>query len=126
MVIKKIVIEVGSGIDMYGEDVTKTAQRAVKNAISGASLPGLVTCYGLTKDQFNEKMIIEVTIATPYPDRVNGEEVLSIIPFGQKSIKVQEGGILTPGTSIKLANELYGTPNIVVAIAVITVYIETD
>ena len=124
MVRKQVIIEIGSGTDLYGENVTKAAQRAVKNAISRLSLPGLVNFYGVTADNVNEKMIVEVTIATPYPDKVNGEEVLSMIPFGQKSIKVQEGGMLAPST--KLDYDMFGTPNLVVVNAVINVYVETD
>ena len=37
-------------------------------------------------------MIVEVEVAVPNPDKVDGEQVLSVIPFGQKSIKVVEGG----------------------------------
>ncbi len=38
---RRYLVEVGTGIDLHGEDVTKAAQRAVKDAISHSSMVGL-------------------------------------------------------------------------------------
>jgi len=38
---RRYLLEVGVGIDLHGEDVTKAAQRAVKDAISHSSMIGL-------------------------------------------------------------------------------------
>jgi hypothetical protein len=39
------------------------------------------------------KAYIDVTIASPKPDAVDGDAVLKALPFGEKTIKVVEGGM---------------------------------
>ena len=39
------------------------------------------------------KVYVDVTIASPKPDAVDGEAVLQALPFGEKSIKVVTGGM---------------------------------
>ena len=38
---RKYILELGTGVDLHGEDETKAAQRAVKDAISHSSMVGL-------------------------------------------------------------------------------------
>ena len=91
---KRLVIELGHGIDQHGQDPTKAAQRAVKDAISRSYLCGLRDVFNL---QDLDDMVVEVTVAVPYPERVDGDKVLGIIPFGKKSITIQKGGMTFPG-----------------------------
>jgi len=94
---KRLVIELGYGIDQHGQDPTKAAQRAVKDAISRTYICGLREIFAL--ENLND-MIVEVEVAVPNPQEVDGEQVLSVIPFGQKSIRVVEGGMSFPGMVI--------------------------
>ena len=41
-------------------------------------------------------MQVDVTIAVPEPERVDGEAVLSVLPYGKKNIKVVQGGMEIP------------------------------
>jgi len=43
---KRFVVELGYGADLHGGDVTKAAQRAVKDAISRSCLCGLFDILG--------------------------------------------------------------------------------
>lgn len=88
---RRLLIEFGNGIDQHGQNPTDAAVRAVKDAISWNYLVGLREVLNL-KDL--EQMIVRVTIATPYPERVDREAVAKALPHGQKQIEVVEGGML--------------------------------
>lgn len=91
---KRFVIEFGTGIDFHGQDSTGAARKAVRDAVSRSCLCGLQEICGL-KD-LND-MVVDVTVAVPYPERVNNDRVLQEIPFGTKTLKVVEGGMRAPG-----------------------------
>lgn len=116
--VKRLVIELGHGIDQHGQDPTKAAQRAVKDAISRSYLCGIREIFDL-KD-LND-MIVEVTVAVPTPEKVDGEQVLSVIPFGKKSITVEKGGMSFPGMLIPELGDK--TSDILIANAAVVVKI---
>lgn len=90
---KPFVVELGMGIDLHGQDVTKAAQRAVRDAIERNSLPGLRRVAGLASA---DEMIVEVVVAVPWPDEVDADAVLAVLPFGRKTLRVVQGGMLAP------------------------------
>ena len=49
---RRYLLEVGTGIDLHGEDETKAAQRAVKDAISHASMIGLREILKMKKELY--------------------------------------------------------------------------
>jgi uncharacterized protein (TIGR02058 family) len=118
---KRFIVEFGMGTDLHGQDVTKASCRAVKDAISRSCLCGLQEILALPR---LDDMVVEVMIATPYPDRVDQETVLFEIPFGHKTIKVVEGGLAVP----TLFDELQGDINedTVVAVAAVTVWVDVQ
>ncbi len=67
MPLKPFIIEMGMGVDQHGQELTVAAARAVTNGISHNPLLGIMEIAGL-KD-LNE-MIVEVTVAVPYPEQV--------------------------------------------------------
>ena len=87
---KYFVLELGHGVDLRGSDSTKAAARAVNDAIHSGSL--YVKDY---VDDF-DKVYVEVTVAVPRPETVRTDEVLAVLPVGQKSIQVVEGGLAYP------------------------------
>ncbi|MCR4441507.1 MAG: Lin0512 family protein [Peptococcaceae bacterium] len=116
---ERFVIEFGTGADLHGEDVTKAAQRAVKDAVSHSCLCGLVDIFGYSDPN---KMHIEVKIGCPYPERVNKEEVLKMLPFGTANLEVVAGGLLAPGLKLPALGE---GDRVVLALAALTVYVDT-
>lgn len=91
MALKRCLLEMGMGVDLHGRDYTQAAQRAVTNALWHNSLY-FVRSFGAGP----ESMRVDVTIAVPEPDAVDGEAVLSILPYGQKHINVVKGGLEIP------------------------------
>jgi len=100
---KRFFVQLGFGIDQHGhdDDCTNAAIKAVKNAISNNCLAGLLEICGLKEPNDLLKMIAHEKIGAPYPDNVKKEEVLKAIPFGEKSIEIEKGGLVAKGIMIK-------------------------
>jgi len=118
---KRLVIEMGMGVDQHGQEPTVAAARAVRNAIAHNALPGVWEVAGLNDPN---EMIVEVQVAVPYPEQVKKEEVLAVLPFGRKSITVESGGMVVQGRAIPSLNDK--NDEMLIAIAAVTVLIETD
>jgi uncharacterized protein (TIGR02058 family) len=97
---RKYILELGTGVDLHGEDETKAAQRAVKDAISHSSMVGLGQLFKIGSfREMSEALMVDVTVATPNPEKVDGDAVLSILPEGNRRINVVKGGMRWPQTS---------------------------
>lgn len=118
MALKRFVVEIGTGADLHGGDVTKAAQRAIKDAVSRSCLCGLFEIVGMTDPN---QMHIEVKVGCPHPERINREEVLKAVPFGSTRLEVVPGGLTVRGLELP---ELGEGDNIVVAVAALTVYVD--
>jgi uncharacterized protein (TIGR02058 family) len=121
---RRYLVEVGTGVDLHGMDETKAAQRAVKDAISHSSMVGLGSLFKYDKfSEMEEALMVDVTVAAPNPEKVDGEAVLSILPEGKRRITVVRGGLQFPAE--KTATEAR-THGIVMANACIVVLIDVD
>ena len=121
---RKYILEVGVGIDLHGQDVTKAAQRAVKNAISHVSMIGLREILPIAQiEDLDDLLLVDVTIATPFPEQVDHAAVLSILPEGRRRITVVEGGILYPTPH---NNDLPTIHPVVMAVATIVVLFDIE
>ncbi len=88
MALKRMVLEIGMGTDIRGADPTKAAVRALRDALWHNSL-GVAAALGLDTDS----MQVEVTIGVPYPEQVNHDEVLAVLPHGTGTVTVVDGGL---------------------------------
>ncbi len=118
---KRFAIELGYAADLHGEDMTKAAVRAVRDAVSRICLCGIVEICG--RDRF-QGVYVHADLAVPRPDEVDRETVLASIPIGEASLNLMTGGMSVPG--IEVACFAPGVSNIVVACACLTVSVETD
>ena len=92
MAVKRVLLQMGSGVDLHGRDYTKAARRAVEDAIRRTSL-NFLKRWGL-KDW--GQLHISVIIGVPRPDEVDTEAVLFAFPFGQGEVQVVPGGLELP------------------------------
>jgi uncharacterized protein (TIGR02058 family) len=115
----RLIIEMGMGIDQHGQDSTVAAARAVRNAIAHNALPGVWEVAGLSHP---DQMIVEVQVAVPYPEQVRADEVLTVLPFGQKTLTVEPGGMVVQGRAIAEFDDK--NDEMLIAIAAVTVLIE--
>lgn len=117
---KRFIVEIGMGIDLHGQDPTQAARRAVRDAIARNCLCGLAEICQIQNP--NEQMHVHVLIACPKPDEVDRDAVLAELPFGVKTIDVQQGGMLAPGLYVpQLGDE---SPDALVANASVTVSVD--
>ena len=85
---KRLILEMGIGTDLYGGDYTKAACRAVEDALWHNSL-SLAEAFGFEKSE----MLIDVEIGVQRPDEVDIHQVAAIFPYGNASVQVVEGGL---------------------------------
>ena len=85
---RRFVIEMGMGNDLHGKDYTKAASRAVKDAMHGSSLAILET-----RPELKDQLLVNVTIGVQEPDMVDADAVRRLLPVGQVSVAVVEGGL---------------------------------
>ena len=113
---RKYLIEIGMGSDFHHPDPTKCAIRAVTDAIYHCTMVGLHECQLLSS---MKQMSVKVRIGVPFPDQVDKDEVLKMIPYGQREIEVVEGGLLDEGSLKKDGTR----DNIMIAVASLTVFV---
>ena len=120
MNLKRYIIELGTGADLHGGDVTKAAQRAIGDAVSRSCLCGLMDIF-----QFKhpDQMHIRLKVACPYPEQLDRQAVLAAVPFGQVELTVENGGLVTEGLDLP---QLGPGDRIVVALASLTVLVDFD
>lgn len=118
---KRLIIEMGMGIDQHGQEPTVAAARAVRNAIAHNALPGVWEVAGLSDP---EQMIVEVQVAVPYPEQVRQAEVLAVLPFGRKTLHLESGGMVVQGRAIPILNDK--NDEMLIAVAAVTVWVETE
>ncbi|MBH8581917.1 Lin0512 family protein [Bisbaumannia pacifica] len=85
---QRIILEMGTGNDLYGEDYTKAACRAVQNALHHSSIV-LFKSLGIDHRQ----MRVQVTIGVQNPGRVDTEVVAAELPRGYAEVSVVHGGL---------------------------------
>ncbi|MBX6322443.1 MAG: Lin0512 family protein [Rhodospirillaceae bacterium] len=105
-------VELGMGVDLQGQDTTKAAVRAVKDAIGRNYLPGIRRLV-----EEGARMVADVRLAVPpQADTPDMAAVKAALPHGEINVEVVPGGMLTP-------NGL-GTGDICVVNAAVTVAVE--
>ena len=121
---RRYLVEIGTGVDLHGEDETKSSQKAVKDAISHSSMVGLSQLFDIKSfKELEEALMVDVTVATPNPEKVDGDAVLSILPEGKRMINIVRGGVRFPYDSTKVEAK---THPIVMSNAVIVVLVDVD
>jgi uncharacterized protein (TIGR02058 family) len=118
---KRFAIELGYAADMHGEDMTKAAVRAVRDAMSRTCLCGLVEIWG--RENF-QGVYVHAQVAVPAPECVDTEAVRAVIPIGEASVSVTAGGMSAAGIEVPCFGP--GTSNIIVACAALTVSVDMD
>jgi len=109
-----VFLEMGLGVDLVGEDATKAARRAVREAIGRTSLPGV---RDLIPSRDRADMRVEVTVAVPGHDGVDGDAVASEFPYGRVTVRAEPGGLRMPnGTDAGP-----GEDHLICAVAVVAV-----
>jgi uncharacterized protein (TIGR02058 family) len=116
---QRFIVEIGTGIDLHGEDITKAACRAVRDAVSRSCLCGLAEIFEI--DDLN-KVLVDILVAVPRPEQVDPERVMTEVPIGRKTVRAEQGGLQTLGLCVpQFAPQC---DQIIVANAAVTVFID--
>lgn len=85
---QRFIIEMGMGNDLYGQDYTKAAARAIEDAIRHSSIP-LFEATGLSHDA----MRVQVTVGAQEPDKVDCLALAERLPRGRAEVRAVFGGL---------------------------------
>ena len=85
---KRLILEMGTGNDLYGQDYTKAARRAVQDALHHSSIT-LFSQLGIDHAQ----MLVRVTIGVQRPDQVDCAQVAADLPRGRAEVRAVLGGL---------------------------------
>ena len=91
MALRQMLLEMGMGVDLHGQDDTKAARRAVENAIRCNSINFI---RHMVKDP--NEIQVHVTLGVPHPEKVDKQKVLDVLPFGKGSLEAVLGGLEIP------------------------------
>lgn len=92
---RRYIIEFGMGTDFHGQDVTRAAVKAVKDALSHSCLCGLEEVLEIKN--LKEEIHIHVTVAVSDPEAVDAAAVVKALPMGTVDVKAVMGGLHTSG-----------------------------
>jgi uncharacterized protein (TIGR02058 family) len=110
---KRIILEMGTGNDLYGKDYTKAACRAVDDALHHSSL---ILFRSLGFDHAD--MDVRVTIAVQDPEKVDQAIVAAKLPRGNATVQVVKGGL-------DVTDNVHNTKS-VIATAAVEAYLDID
>ena len=110
---KRLILEMGTGTDLYGGDYTKAACRAVRDAIGHSSLSLFRSCGYNHQD-----MVVKVTIGVQEPSAVDVSTVASSLPRGNPQVEVVKGGL-------NIEDSDQDTPTVIAA-ASVEAFLEID
>lgn len=84
----RIILEMGTGNDLYGKDYTKAALRAVQDALHHSS----ITLFANLNIDHSE-MRVDVTIGVQKPEDVDCDKVAASLPRGRATVRAVFGGM---------------------------------
>lgn len=85
---QRFIIEMGMGNDLYGQNYTKAAARAIEDALRHSSIP-LFEATGLSHDA----MRVQVTVGVQDPDAVDCAVLAETLPRGRATVTAVRGGL---------------------------------
>ena len=110
---QRVILECGSGNDLYGQDYTKAACRAVQDALHHSSIL-LFKSLGFD----HREMRVQVTIGVQQPARVDTAVVAAELPRGHAEVTVVHGGLDLPDPELGITH--------VVATAAVEAFVPID
>ena len=110
---RRIILEMGTGNDLYGEDYTKAACRAVDDALHHSSL---ILFRSLGFDHAD--MDVHVMVAVQDPEKVDKAAVAATLPRGNVAVQVVKGGL-------DVVDDVHNTKSVIATVAV-EAYLDID
>jgi uncharacterized protein (TIGR02058 family) len=117
---KRLLIEMGMGIDQHGQSPTKAAIKAIKNAIQNVYITGLIEIFDIKN---LEEIEILAELGVPDPDMVDIKEVKTAFPIqGNINIDVKNGGLKIKALKIEELKDL--NDEVIICCAAVSVFVQ--
>jgi len=110
---KRLLMEIGMGTDLRGQDYTKASVRALKDALWHNSI-SIAPALGYSRDD----MHVSVQVGVVKPDAVDVAAIAAVLPYGTSEVHVVEGGL-------DIVND-EGSNTTVIANVAAVVYLDID
>jgi uncharacterized protein (TIGR02058 family) len=118
----RLMVEIGIGIELHGQDPTKAAAKAVRDAMSRVCFGmGLAETFKLGG---HKDSIVSILVGVPRHEQVNKDEVLKMIPHGEREIRIVEGGLTAKGHYDPGSGDR--SDDIIIANAAVTIYVDAE
>jgi uncharacterized protein (TIGR02058 family) len=118
MAFKRLLIEIGQGVDMHGADQNNAVRKATQDAIHHCCMAGLMEIFGMT--DFKNQARIHADIYVPHPEQADPQVVIDYLKAWTVDAEVHQGGANPRGIALNNDPET----EITVALVVLTVYVE--
>ncbi|WP_342078102.1 Lin0512 family protein [Yoonia sp. SS1-5] len=103
---QRMIIEMGMGNDLHGQDYQKAARRAIEDAMRHSTLP-IFQSIGVDHQQ----MRVQVTVGVQKPDQLDLTALAAALPRGRATVTAVKGGL-------NIANDETGETAIVATAAI--------
>ncbi len=118
MAFKRLIIEIGQGVDMHGGDQNNAVLKATKDAIHHCCMAGISEIFDIQDRKTQAR--IKADIYAPHPEDVDPKVVIDYLDRWAVEAEVHQGGANPEG--IALGNK--PKTEITVAIVVLTVSVD--
>lgn len=119
---KRLLIEMGMGIDQHGQSPTKAAVKAIKNAIQNVYITGLIEIFNIKN---LEEIEILAELGVPNPNMIDIEELKAAFPIqGNIRIEVKDGGMKIKALKIEELKDL--SDEVIICCAAVSVFVNVN
>jgi uncharacterized protein (TIGR02058 family) len=113
-----LFVECGWGNDSHGQNVTKAAVRACRNAIEFNSIPSIQQLVPNGYDGL--KLDVILAVPSKYRPQLELTQVAQVFPYGSVRFQLQDGGMIAPsGIAIQRLGDI--NQDMVIVCAAVTV-----
>ncbi len=118
MAFKRLLIEIGQGVDMHGGDQNNAVRKAAQDAVHHCCMAGISEIFEITDRKTQAR--VHADIYAPHPEQVDPSVVADYLHWWAVDTEVHPGGANPRGIAFD------GDPEseITVALVVLTVWVD--
>jgi len=119
MAFKRLIIEIGQGVDMHGADQNNAVRKATEDAVHHCCMAGISEIFELDDKRVQAK--VKADVYAPHPEEVDPSAVTDYLgKMWEVEVFIHQGGANPEGISLNGDEKT----DITVALVVLTVYID--